>query len=126
MKRINKKGWWVGFVSVLLILSLIFSAVGCGEEEETKEPTVAGAYPSSGEVGETISVNILGTNLTGASAVTFGAGITVDSLNVVSLYHISASITIAPAATPNRCLLMNFRTRYLVLGGPATTGSCLR
>ena len=101
MKQAKRRRAWVGLVSVLLILPLIFA--GCGEAE--KEPTVTGVSPSSGKVGVTISVTITGTHLTDASAVSFGAGITVNSFTVDSKTEITASITIdATAATGSRAV----------------------
>jgi len=62
-------------------------------------PTVTSVSPDSGEQGATLEVNIGGTNLTGATAVGFGDGITVDSFSVVSAAEITASISIGTTAT---------------------------
>jgi len=61
-------------------------------------PTVTSVTPDSGEQGETLSVNIDGTNLNGATAVSFGDGITVNSFSVVSATEILANISINTAA----------------------------
>jgi len=62
-------------------------------------PTVTSVSPDSGEQGATLDVTIGGTNLTGATAVTFGDGITVNSFTVVSAVEITASISIDTTAT---------------------------
>ena len=98
MKYLKKRRVWVGFVSMLLILSLVFSCVGCGDGE-AKEPTVTGVSPSSGKVGETVNVTITGTNLEDASTVNFGSGITVDTFDVMSKTQITVTISIAATAT---------------------------
>jgi len=62
-------------------------------------PTVISASPDSGEQGATLEVTIGGTNLSGATAVSFGDGITVNSFSVVSATEILANISINTAAT---------------------------
>jgi len=62
-------------------------------------PTVTSVSSDSGEQGATLEVTIGGTNLTGATAVSFGDGITVDSFSVVSAAEITASISIDTTAT---------------------------
>ena len=63
-------------------------------------PTVASATPSSGNRGEAAKTEtIAGTNFTGATAVSFGAGITVNDFNVDTAIQITAHITIAWDAT---------------------------
>jgi len=62
-------------------------------------PTVTSVSPDSGEQGATLEVTIGGTNLTGATAVSFGEGITIDSFTVVSAAEITASISIDTTAT---------------------------
>jgi branched-chain amino acid transport system substrate-binding protein len=98
MKQVMKRRIWVGFISTLLILSLILSFAGCAGEEEGDVATVTGINPTSGEIGETLAVTITGTNFTDASAVSFGAGITV-SFTVDSATKITANIAIAATAT---------------------------
>ena len=62
-------------------------------------PTVASVSPNSGEQGATLEVTISGTNFTGATAVSFGDGITVNSFTVVSATQITANISISATAT---------------------------
>jgi streptogramin lyase len=62
-------------------------------------PTVTSVSPDSGEQGATLEVAIGGTNLSGATAVSFGDGITVDSFTVVSAAEVTASISIDTTAT---------------------------
>ncbi len=62
-------------------------------------PTIASVSPSSGEQGATLEVTIGGTNLTGATAVSFGDGITVNSFTVVSATQITANSSISTTAT---------------------------
>jgi branched-chain amino acid transport system substrate-binding protein len=61
-------------------------------------PTVTGTSPGSAKVGDTLDVTITGTNLTGASAVSFGSEITVNSFTVDSATQITAELTIDTAA----------------------------
>jgi len=63
-------------------------------------PTVTSVSPNSGEQGATLEATIGGTNLTGATAVSFGDGITVNSFTVVSATEITANISISATATP--------------------------
>jgi hypothetical protein len=58
-------------------------------------PTVTGVNPNAGNQGETLNtVIITGTNFSGATAVNFGAGITVNGFTVDSATQITADITI--------------------------------
>jgi hypothetical protein len=63
-------------------------------------PTVTQLAPNSGNQTQTLDVTITGTNLTGATSVSFGAGITVSNYTVNSGTQITSNITIAAAATP--------------------------
>ena len=88
----------------LLVLALVLALSGAGMlggcgEEEAKEPTVTAVNPGSGRVGETLSVTITGTYLEEASAVSFGAGITVSSFTADSDTQITASIAIGSGAS---------------------------
>jgi TRAP transporter TAXI family solute receptor len=96
MKYINHSRPLLIIISVLLIISLIFPISGCAEE--AKETTVTGVSPGSAKVGETLDVTITGTNLTDASAVSFGSGVTINSFTVDSATRITASISIAADA----------------------------
>jgi hypothetical protein len=63
-------------------------------------PVIASISPSEGVVGETYDVTITGTDLNGATSVTFGPRTTVNSFNVDSETQITANITIDPDAIP--------------------------
>jgi hypothetical protein len=69
-----------------------------GYEQTYPVPTITTVNPASGEQGETLPVTITGTDLTGATAVSFGSGIVVNSYTVDSGTQITASITISGAA----------------------------
>ena len=63
-------------------------------------PTITQVNPGSGEQGERLnSVDIIGTNLSGANSVSFGAGINVNSFTVDSSVLITADISIDANAT---------------------------
>ena len=62
--------------------------------------SIAAVSPSSGNRGDTISVVITGANLAGASAPSFGAGITPGTFNVDSPTQVTATITIDSIAAP--------------------------
>jgi hypothetical protein len=61
-------------------------------------PLITSVEPNQGRQGETLNLTITGANFTGAAAIHFGAGISVNSFNVLSSNQISANITIAPDA----------------------------
>jgi len=62
-------------------------------------PLVTSVNPNSGKQGQTLNnVIITGTNFTGATAVSFGAGITTNSYTVSSATQLTATITIAAGA----------------------------
>jgi uncharacterized repeat protein (TIGR02059 family) len=83
-------------------------------------PGVTSVNPNSGQQGQTIaSTLITGTNLTGATAVGFGAGITVNSFTVTSATQVTASITIAAGAAPGT------RNVSVTTGGGTGTGNNL-
>ena len=63
------------------------------------EPTVTAVDPNQGYQGDTLDVTITGTNFNGATSVSFGAGITVNSFTVDSNTQITAGISIASGAT---------------------------
>ncbi len=62
-------------------------------------PTVTSVAPNSANRGQTLNVAITGDNLTRATAVSFGAGITINSYTVNSGTQVTANITIAVDAT---------------------------
>ena len=84
-------------LALVVVLSGVGMLGGCGGE--AKEPTVTAVNPASGRVGETLSVTITGTYLEDATAVSFGAGITVSSFTADSDTQITASITIGSGAS---------------------------
>jgi hypothetical protein len=61
-------------------------------------PTITSIDANQGTQGQTLPVVVTGANFTGATAVSLGAGITVNSFTVTSDTQITASITIAPLA----------------------------
>jgi RHS repeat-associated protein len=64
-------------------------------------PSIASISPNSGPQGETVTVAIIGQNThfaQGTSQATFGAGLTVTSLNVTSSATATAVVNIDPAA----------------------------
>jgi hypothetical protein len=66
-------------------------------------PLITALAPNQGRQGETLNVTVTGTNLSGASALQFGAGITVNNFYILSASQITASISIsAEAATGSR------------------------
>ncbi|MFC1983148.1 lamin tail domain-containing protein, partial [Chloroflexota bacterium] len=73
-----------------------------GEEDATNgdtiPPTVNSVTPNSGNQGQTLSIIINGTDFTGATAVSFGTGMTVNSFIVNSDNLITTDVTIAEGA----------------------------
>ncbi|MFC1893531.1 right-handed parallel beta-helix repeat-containing protein, partial [Chloroflexota bacterium] len=67
-------------------------------------PSITSVNPNSGHRGLTQDVAITGTNFTGATTVSFGSGITVNSFTVDSDTQITANITIAGILTGNTTL----------------------
>jgi hypothetical protein len=94
MKKVSSFLLSLGLIVVLLSVGVLS---GCAAG--AKEPTVTGVNPSSAEVGETLDVAITGTDLSGTSAVSFGAGITVNSFTVDSATKITAGISISSGGT---------------------------
>jgi hypothetical protein len=63
-------------------------------------PTLDGIGPDSGHAGETLDIIIDGSDFTGATAVDFGPGVTVNSFVVDSPTQITANVTIDSDASP--------------------------
>lgn len=63
-------------------------------------PTVTTVNPGRGNWGQSLHVVITGTYLSGATAVNFGTGITVNSFTVNSGTQIAADISVAPGTSP--------------------------
>ena len=61
-------------------------------------PTITSVNPASGLWGQTLPVIITGTNLGEATAVSFGAGVKVNSFNVNNATQITADIIIEPGS----------------------------
>jgi hypothetical protein len=62
-------------------------------------PAVTSATPNQGDQGQSLSVAIAGTDFTGATSVSFGSGITVNSFTVDNSTQITASIAVSDSAT---------------------------
>jgi hypothetical protein len=78
--------------------------------------TVTGVLPIQGTQGKTLrNVAITGTNLTGATLVSFGTGITTTSFRVSSATKITATIAVSGNATP--------ALRSISVTKPAGTGT---
>lgn len=94
-------------------------------------PTVTIVTPSSmGQGATNQSVAITGTYFTGATSVSFGAGVTVNSFVVNSDTQITANISVAPTATAgtrNVCVSASFGTAgcgtFTVTQGPTITSA---
>ena len=63
-------------------------------------PGITSAVPNQGIQGQTLDVTITGARFIGATSVSFGADITVNSFVVDTNTQITASITISSSATP--------------------------
>jgi len=75
------------------------SGTGSYDIKVQEGPIITSINPDSADQGETLNVTITGSNLTGATHVSFGTGITVNSYTVNSGSQITASITIGASAT---------------------------
>jgi len=62
-------------------------------------PTITTITPTSGQWGQTLTVNITGTNFVGVTAVRFGTGI-ISTFAVNNATQITATISIEPGAMP--------------------------
>jgi hypothetical protein len=68
-------------------------------EQPQQPPTITSVSPNQGNQGETLDVTITGTYFMGATVVSFGSGITINSFTVNSSTQITASIAIGSSAT---------------------------
>src|SRR5205807_2249684 len=67
------------------------------------QPTLTSISPAAGAQADSVKVTLTGTNLTGASAINAGPGITVSNLVVVTAAQVTATFAIgAGAATGNQ------------------------
>ena len=62
-------------------------------------PTVSAVTPSTGSQGATVPVTIAGAGFATGAVVSFGAGITVGNVTLVSPTQLTASLAISPVAT---------------------------
>jgi hypothetical protein len=65
---------------------------------EKNGPVITGVSPNTGSQGATLDITINGASFTGATGVSFGRGIKVNSFSVTSDTVITANITIGPHA----------------------------
>ena len=94
------------------------SGWGYGNEQSftTLTPArVTSVTPNSANQGQTLDVTIAGANFTGATAISFGDGITGNRFNISNDTQITANITIAADAAPG--------TRDVSVTTPAGTGT---
>ncbi len=93
----TKKSRLLSVITFGLILSVIMLLSG-STPVLAVAPTVTSATPNEADQGESLSVAIDGTDFTGATSVSFGSGITVDSFTVDNSTQITANISINAAA----------------------------
>jgi len=82
---------------------------------EKNNPVITGVSPNEASQGATLDVTVSGTNFTGATAVSFGGGITVNSFSVTNDTVMTANITIGDHA--------GARSRWVVVSNPSGKGS---
>lgn len=97
------------------------TAIGANLFTIAAPPRLTSASPNSAQQGQTLAVTLTGTgtNFTNASTVSFGSGITVNSVAFNSATSLTANITIASAATAGA------RDITVVTGGGSVTGTGL-
>jgi hypothetical protein len=78
--------------------SNVFIAGYSGTILRYSPPVIYTILPNEGYQGETLNITVTGNNFSGASALNFGTGISVNSFTVVSSNRIDADITITPGA----------------------------
>lgn len=97
-------------------------------------PTLSSIAPSTGMIGTSVPVTLTGTNLTGATSISAGSGITVSSLVVVNSTTVTASFAISagagagaqsvtittPSGTSGTVTFTITSTPTLVQAGPST------
>jgi hypothetical protein len=98
----RKDVWYVGFGAAFMYHYCaergVVTITPVESEPPVELPTVESVYPNEGYQGYACNVTIAGTNLTGASAISFGSGITVNNFMVNSSTQITTTITIADDA----------------------------
>ncbi len=80
-------------------------------------PALTAINPNSGSVGATVAVTLTGSNLTGATAINAGSGITVNGVSVVSATQITAIFLVAANAATG--------TRNVTVTTPAGTSNAV-
>ncbi len=80
-------------------------------------PSIGGVVANNGRRGDDITVTISGANLSGATAVSFGAGITINDLRVVSDTEITVKLSITSGAEAGK--------RDVTVATPAGTATSL-
>lgn len=86
--------------NLVLIPLLLGLALVCIAPRVKAATEITGVTPDSCFLGESPSIVILGTELTGATEVTFGTGVTVGSFTVDSDTQITAQIAVSSSTTP--------------------------
>ncbi|MBA2540443.1 MAG: hypothetical protein H0V17_12455 [Deltaproteobacteria bacterium] len=88
-----------------LLLALVPTAFGCGDdikfpEPDLPDPAINAVIPAEGFAGRSIRVQVSGdgTEFTDAASVAFGAGITVDAVELASPSDLFVDLTIATDA----------------------------
>jgi len=96
----RKRKWLIAalLLTMVVVGSLTGVAFASSDENQTDQPTVTAVAPTSGAQGETLDVTITGTYFTGATLVSFGSEITVNSYDVDSDTQITADVSIAADA----------------------------
>jgi hypothetical protein len=81
---------------------LLLAVAACGGDSTT--PTASGVFPAEGFTGRTLRVEVSGdaTTWKDGATVDFGAGVTVNSVDVASPTDLFADITVDPMAAPGK------------------------
>ena len=102
-------GAFYGTWSVFMWMGSIVDAAGYNYvwpvragQSESLGPLVISVNPNSGTYNKTLNITISGKKFTGATSVSFGTGISINSFTINSDTQITASITISSAATAGK------------------------
>jgi predicted outer membrane repeat protein len=93
----------ISYLLSLLLLVGLFLITGTANATPTPGPTtpfISSVVPSSAYRGDSLDVLISGANFTGATGISFGAGISVNGFTVYDDANVNANITIDAAASP--------------------------
>ena len=107
---------------LVLLLLLIVGINGCGDDEiQNVLATISGMTPNQFSIGQQgLEAKIHGANFSGATAVSLGDGIAVESFNVTSSNEISVRVSVAGnAATGSRTITIT------TAAGTATSSTVL-